>query len=239
MNTTLQINYTAIEKQMHSLCIWLLSLSIVSNPTLNHSLKKCFLSNFPHLIRATSSQKFSGHPGSPISSHRMDSQPAMAIFEQLDYIINEPFSQAAQQACSPRTSELADLKMLMNHALTKWSEVEDVDFAGWLPEEHCGWTSPARPHKLQCVDTPVTATTTHPAHPGPPLLPLSFGPQMWPLDPRRPRPLYCLLRTCFLRFKGVCGGTGKEKANMPPKNKFSGHSWDFLVVQCLRICHPM
>ena len=29
----------------------------------------------------------------------------------------------------------------------------------------------------------------------------------------------------------VCGGggvgRGKEKANMPPKNKFSGHSWDF------------
>ncbi|EQB77610.1 dual specificity mitogen-activated protein kinase kinase 2 [Camelus ferus] len=47
-------------------------------------------------------------PGRPISGHGVDSRPAMAIFELLDYIVNE------------------------NHAFIKRSEVEEVDFAGWL-----------------------------------------------------------------------------------------------------------
>lgn len=29
-------------------------------------------------------------PGRPVSGHGMDSRPAMAIFELLDYIVNEP-----------------------------------------------------------------------------------------------------------------------------------------------------
>uniref|UniRef100_A0A8C8S339 Dual specificity mitogen-activated protein kinase kinase 2 n=1 Tax=Pelusios castaneus TaxID=367368 RepID=A0A8C8S339_9SAUR len=69
-------------------------------------------------------------PGRPVSGHGLDSRPAMAIFELLDYIVNE--SLLIQNRLKILISERADLKMLMNHAFIKRSEVEEVDFAGWL-----------------------------------------------------------------------------------------------------------
>ncbi|XP_036703289.1 dual specificity mitogen-activated protein kinase kinase 2 isoform X1 [Balaenoptera musculus] len=141
-------------------------------------------------------------PGRPISGHGMDSRPAMAIFELLDYIVNEPppklpngvftqdFQEFVNKCLIKNPAERADLKMLMssvvpdqmfsprrlcprgslghiwgrlwlshlggllassgsgqgfcftprsardapqrNHAFIKRSEVEEVDFAGWL-----------------------------------------------------------------------------------------------------------
>ncbi|XP_044274967.1 dual specificity mitogen-activated protein kinase kinase 2 isoform X3 [Varanus komodoensis] len=76
--------------------------------------------------------------------HGIDSRPAMAIFELLDYIVNEPppklptgvftqdFQEFVNKCLIKNPAERADLKMLMNHAFIKRSEVEDVDFAGWL-----------------------------------------------------------------------------------------------------------
>ncbi|XP_011380228.1 dual specificity mitogen-activated protein kinase kinase 2 [Pteropus vampyrus] len=83
-------------------------------------------------------------PGRPISGHGMDSRPAMAIFELLDYIVNEPppklpsgvftqdFQEFVNKCLVKNPAERADLKMLMNHTFIKRSEVEEVDFAGWL-----------------------------------------------------------------------------------------------------------
>ncbi|XP_004865826.1 dual specificity mitogen-activated protein kinase kinase 2 isoform X1 [Heterocephalus glaber] len=90
-------------------------------------------------------------PGRPISGHGMDSRPAMAIFELLDYIVNEPppklphgvfsldFQEFVNKCLIKNPAERADLKMLMpslppsqNHTFIKRSEVEEVDFAGWL-----------------------------------------------------------------------------------------------------------
>ncbi|XP_008582629.1 PREDICTED: dual specificity mitogen-activated protein kinase kinase 2 isoform X2 [Galeopterus variegatus] len=83
-------------------------------------------------------------PGRPISGHGMDSRPAMAIFELLDYIVNEPppklpngvftpdFQEFVNKCLIKNPAERADLKMLMNHAFIKRSEAEEVDFAGWL-----------------------------------------------------------------------------------------------------------
>ncbi|XP_005060306.1 PREDICTED: dual specificity mitogen-activated protein kinase kinase 2 [Ficedula albicollis] len=84
-------------------------------------------------------------PGRPVSGHGMDTRPAMAIFELLDYIVNEPDPHIptrnltlASLSCSSHFSliknpaERADLKMLMSHTFIKRSEVEEVDFAGWL-----------------------------------------------------------------------------------------------------------
>nr|XP_008508401.1 PREDICTED: dual specificity mitogen-activated protein kinase kinase 2-like [Equus przewalskii] len=83
-------------------------------------------------------------PGRAISGHGMDSRPAMAIFELLDYIVNEPppklphgaftqdFQEFVNKCLIKNPAERADLKMLMNHAFIKRSEVEEVDFAGWL-----------------------------------------------------------------------------------------------------------
>uniref|UniRef100_U3IU71 mitogen-activated protein kinase kinase n=1 Tax=Anas platyrhynchos platyrhynchos TaxID=8840 RepID=U3IU71_ANAPP len=83
-------------------------------------------------------------PGRPVSGHGMDSRPAMAIFELLDYIVNEPppklpngvFTQDFQEfraAACPRGVLLNPVPLpLQNHTFIKRSEVEEVDFAGWL-----------------------------------------------------------------------------------------------------------
>ncbi|XP_041849290.1 dual specificity mitogen-activated protein kinase kinase 2b isoform X1 [Melanotaenia boesemani] len=79
-------------------------------------------------------------PGRPVSGHC----PVMAIFELLDYIVNEPppkipdgvftndFQDFVTKCLVKNPAERADLKMLMNHTFIKRSEVEEVDFAGWL-----------------------------------------------------------------------------------------------------------
>ncbi|KAL0968893.1 hypothetical protein UPYG_G00273260 [Umbra pygmaea] len=81
--------------------------------------------------------------GRPVSSYGSDSRPPMAIFELLDYIVNEPppklpgiFSSAFQDFVNKclvkNPAERADLKQLMVHPFIKQSEAEEVDFAGWL-----------------------------------------------------------------------------------------------------------
>uniref|UniRef100_A0A4W5Q8X6 Dual specificity mitogen-activated protein kinase kinase 2 n=1 Tax=Hucho hucho TaxID=62062 RepID=A0A4W5Q8X6_9TELE len=74
--------------------------------------------------------------GRPVSGHGMDSRPAMAIFELLDYIVNESWRLSYVSVCVnsliKNPAERADLKMLMNHTFIKRAEVEEVDFAGWM-----------------------------------------------------------------------------------------------------------
>ncbi|XP_030015820.1 dual specificity mitogen-activated protein kinase kinase 2b isoform X1 [Sphaeramia orbicularis] len=79
-------------------------------------------------------------PGRPVSGH----SPVMAIFELLDYIVNEPppklphgvftsdFQDFVTKCLIKNPADRADLKMLTNHTFIKRSEVEEVDFAGWL-----------------------------------------------------------------------------------------------------------
>ncbi|XP_067874342.1 dual specificity mitogen-activated protein kinase kinase 1 [Heterodontus francisci] len=83
----------------------------------------------------------SAHPG---SSFGVDCRPPMAIFELLDYIVNEPppklptgvfseeFQDFVNKCLIKNPAERADLKQLMAHAFIKRSEAEEVDFAGWL-----------------------------------------------------------------------------------------------------------
>ncbi|XP_048886194.1 dual specificity mitogen-activated protein kinase kinase 1 [Brienomyrus brachyistius] len=81
--------------------------------------------------------------GRPVSSHGIDSRPPMAIFELLDYIVNEPppklpnifspeFQDFVNKCLIKNPAERADLKQLMVHPFIKQSEVEEVDFTGWL-----------------------------------------------------------------------------------------------------------
>uniref|UniRef100_A0A2P2I139 mitogen-activated protein kinase kinase n=1 Tax=Hirondellea gigas TaxID=1518452 RepID=A0A2P2I139_9CRUS len=68
----------------------------------------------------------------------------MAIFELLDYIVNEPppqlpkdyftpeFVDIVQRCLKKNPSERADLVALMNHSWIKRAEVENVDIAGWV-----------------------------------------------------------------------------------------------------------
>uniref|UniRef100_A0A8C5E0S9 Dual specificity mitogen-activated protein kinase kinase 1 n=1 Tax=Gouania willdenowi TaxID=441366 RepID=A0A8C5E0S9_GOUWI len=82
-------------------------------------------------------------PGRPSSSYGPDSRPPMAIFELLDYIVNEPppklpgifgaeFQDFVNKCLIKNPAERADLKQLMVHSFIKQSEAEEVDFAGWL-----------------------------------------------------------------------------------------------------------
>ncbi|KAG1939763.1 dual specificity mitogen-activated protein kinase kinase [Pimephales promelas] len=83
-------------------------------------------------------------PGRPVSGHGLDSRPAMAIFELLDYIVNEPppklphgvftmdFEEFVTKCLIKNPADRADLKMLMGHTFIKRAEVEEVDFAGWM-----------------------------------------------------------------------------------------------------------
>lgn len=73
-----------------------------------------------------------------------DGPRPMAIFELLDYIVNEPppslpggvftsqFKDFVERCLKKNPAERADLKTLMNHAFIKRSESEEVDFAGWV-----------------------------------------------------------------------------------------------------------
>uniref|UniRef100_A0A665WC31 Dual specificity mitogen-activated protein kinase kinase 1 n=1 Tax=Echeneis naucrates TaxID=173247 RepID=A0A665WC31_ECHNA len=82
-------------------------------------------------------------PGRPGSSYGPDSRPPMAIFELLDYIVNEPppklpgmfsseFQDFVNKCLIKNPAERADLKQLMVHPFIKQSEAEQVDFAAWL-----------------------------------------------------------------------------------------------------------
>ncbi|XP_023248490.1 dual specificity mitogen-activated protein kinase kinase dSOR1 isoform X1 [Copidosoma floridanum] len=68
----------------------------------------------------------------------------MAIFELLDYIVNEPpptlppgifsnaFTDFVNRCLKKNPAERADLKTLMNHEWIKKAESENVDIAGWV-----------------------------------------------------------------------------------------------------------
>uniref|UniRef100_A0A8C2H7V6 Dual specificity mitogen-activated protein kinase kinase 1 n=1 Tax=Cyprinus carpio TaxID=7962 RepID=A0A8C2H7V6_CYPCA len=94
-------------------------------------------------------------PGRPGSSYGPDSRPPMAIFELLDYIVNEPppklpsifgteFQDFVNKCLVKNPAERADLKQLMVHPFIKNSEAEEVDFAGWLCST-IGLNQPATP----------------------------------------------------------------------------------------------
>lgn len=83
-------------------------------------------------------------PGTrPPSGVNNDARP-MAIFELLDYIVNEPppklppeqfsaeFCEFVNKCLVKNPSERANLKVLMNHDFIKISESKKVDFAGWV-----------------------------------------------------------------------------------------------------------
>uniref|UniRef100_A0A671MPZ0 Dual specificity mitogen-activated protein kinase kinase 1 n=1 Tax=Sinocyclocheilus anshuiensis TaxID=1608454 RepID=A0A671MPZ0_9TELE len=84
-----------------------------------------------------------------------DSRPPMAIFELLDYIVNEPppklpsifgaeFQDFVNKCLIKNPAERADLKQLMVHPFIKNSEAEEVDFAAWLCST-IGLNQPATP----------------------------------------------------------------------------------------------
>jgi len=80
---------------------------------------------------------------SPVHGNGSGPRP-MAIFELLDYIVNEPppklpagifsneFKDFVDRCLKKNPAERADLKTLMNHEWIKKCESENVDIAGWV-----------------------------------------------------------------------------------------------------------
>uniref|UniRef100_T1JFQ8 mitogen-activated protein kinase kinase n=1 Tax=Strigamia maritima TaxID=126957 RepID=T1JFQ8_STRMM len=91
----------------------------------------------------------------------VDAPRPMAIFELLDYIVNEPpptlppglftmeFKDFVDRCLKKNPTERADLKTLINHPFIKNAETEKMDFAGWV-----------------CRTMDLEATTPTRSHPG-------------------------------------------------------------------------
>ncbi|KAI8489211.1 dual specificity mitogen-activated protein kinase kinase 1-like isoform X1 [Branchiostoma floridae x Branchiostoma belcheri] len=105
----------------------------------------------PDYAASSSSPSQAGRPaGRPLSNTFNMPHPGgdgprpMAIFELLDYIVNESppklprkiftdkFIDFVDKCLVKNPAERADLKQLMVHPFIKRSESEDVDFAGWV-----------------------------------------------------------------------------------------------------------
>ncbi|PNF43838.1 Dual specificity mitogen-activated protein kinase kinase dSOR1 [Cryptotermes secundus] len=86
-------------------------------------------------------------PSSPVNSNYLQGSNGprpMAIFELLDYIVNEPppklptgifttsFEDFVDSCLKKNPTERPDLKTLMNHEWVKKAESEYVDIAGWV-----------------------------------------------------------------------------------------------------------
>ncbi|XP_076626190.1 mitogen-activated protein kinase kinase 1 [Colletes latitarsis] len=83
-------------------------------------------------------------PTTQSPGHNTGSPRPMAIFELLDYIVNEPppklpagifsdnFTDFVDRCLKKNPAERADLKTLMNHEWIKKAESENVDIAGWV-----------------------------------------------------------------------------------------------------------
>ncbi|XP_008217851.1 dual specificity mitogen-activated protein kinase kinase dSOR1 isoform X2 [Nasonia vitripennis] len=83
-------------------------------------------------------------PTTQSPSHNPNSPRPMAIFELLDYIVNEPppklpsgifsdaFTDFVNRCLKKNPAERADLKTLINHEWIKKAESENVDIAGWV-----------------------------------------------------------------------------------------------------------
>ncbi|GAB1861900.1 mitogen-activated protein kinase kinase [Camponotus japonicus] len=83
-------------------------------------------------------------PTTQSPGHSASSPRPMAVFELLEYIVNEPppklppgiFSDAfmdfVDRCLKKNPAERADLKTLMSHEWIKKAESENVDFAGWV-----------------------------------------------------------------------------------------------------------
>uniref|UniRef100_A0AAZ3R4D1 Dual specificity mitogen-activated protein kinase kinase 2 n=1 Tax=Oncorhynchus tshawytscha TaxID=74940 RepID=A0AAZ3R4D1_ONCTS len=94
-------------------------------------------------------------PRTPGSRPASSDGPVMAIFELLNYIVNKVNLTTMIFLCfslMKNPKDRADLKMLMNHAFIKRSEVEEVDFACWLCKT-MGLNQPSTPTCTARLDT--------------------------------------------------------------------------------------
>ncbi|XP_076277328.1 mitogen-activated protein kinase kinase 1 isoform X1 [Lasioglossum baleicum] len=133
--------------------IWSLGLSLVEMaigmypiPPPDEKTLATIFSTPPGQPPADTSTTTTNNASTPTQSpgHNTGSPRPMAIFELLDYIVNEPppklpagifsdaFTDFVDRCLKKNPAERADLKTLMNHEWIKKAESENVDIAGWV-----------------------------------------------------------------------------------------------------------
>ncbi|KAG1652570.1 Dual specificity mitogen-activated protein kinase kinase 1 [Nymphon striatum] len=147
----LQGTYYSVQSDIWSMGLSLVEMAIGQYPVpppdprkINQMLGLQYSPSPPPSSQSLESNKNS-HPNarSSFNLHSVD-RPSMAIFELLDYIVNEPppslpagpftsdFKDFVDRCLMKNPSERADLQSLMNHPFIKKSETHKVDLAGWV-----------------------------------------------------------------------------------------------------------
>ncbi|XP_023289132.1 dual specificity mitogen-activated protein kinase kinase 1-like [Orussus abietinus] len=132
--------------------IWSLGLSLVEMaigmypipPPDAKTLASIFGSQLCQTPKENAATNSLSTPMTQSPTHNAGSPRPMAIFELLDYIVNEPppklpsgifsnsFTDFVDRCLKKNPAERADLKTLMNHEWIKKAESENVDIAGWV-----------------------------------------------------------------------------------------------------------
>ncbi|XP_014047273.1 dual specificity mitogen-activated protein kinase kinase 2 isoform X1 [Salmo salar] len=140
----LQGTHFSVQSDVWSMGLSLVELSIGRYPIPPPDTKELEIIFGQPMDGAEGDMHSSTSPRSPGGRHASSHGPEMAIFELLDYIVNEPppelphgvftsdFHDFVTRCLIKNPTDRADVKMLMNHTFIKRSEVEVVDFAGWL-----------------------------------------------------------------------------------------------------------
>lgn len=140
----LQGTHYSVQSDIWSLGLSLVEMAIGMYPIPPPNLRK-LVSIFGQQAAQASSPNSNNLP-TPTQSpaHNISSPRPMAIFELLDYIVNEPppklppglftdsFTDFVDRCLKKNPAERADLKTLMNHEWIKKAEAENVDIAGWV-----------------------------------------------------------------------------------------------------------
>uniref|UniRef100_A0A673YZH5 Dual specificity mitogen-activated protein kinase kinase 2 n=1 Tax=Salmo trutta TaxID=8032 RepID=A0A673YZH5_SALTR len=130
----LQGTHYSVQSDVWSMGLSLVELSIGRYPIPPPDAKELEIIFGQPVDGAEGDVHSSTSPRSPGGRHASSHGPEMAIFELLDYIVNEvSTAEDTTTSCLIKNpTDRADVKMLMNHTFIKRSEVEEVDFAGWL-----------------------------------------------------------------------------------------------------------
>ncbi|KAI5722246.1 hypothetical protein M8J76_005817 [Diaphorina citri] len=125
--------------------IWSLGLSLVEMAIGMYPIPPPDAKTLAAIFGPSRDEEYGGGGGdhSPVGSGSNVPRP-MAIFELLDYIVNEPppklpagiftdsFRDFVDRCLKKNPSERADLKTLSNHEWIKSAESEPADIAGWV-----------------------------------------------------------------------------------------------------------